>query len=86
MLIGLSDDMTAIDFCVTRSKVKVTRVLFVKTMFLLIFLKTIYHSAIIFHMLVGVSDDLTAIDLGFSRLKVTLVICKKCKRGLCSLS
>jgi len=39
VLIGLGEDMTYIDFGFTRSKVKVTRVLFVKQWFPLIILE-----------------------------------------------
>ena len=47
MLIGLGEEKNPIDFRFTRSKVKVTMVLFVKQWFPLIFLRTFYHRAII---------------------------------------
>jgi len=64
MLIGLGKDMIPIDFGFTRSKVKVTRVLFVKQWFPLIILRNIYHRAIIFHLLIGL-DAMTPYDFGF---------------------
>ena len=70
MLIGLGEDKISIAFGFTRSKVKVTRVLFVKQWFPLIILRNIYHRAIIFHMLIGLGDAMTAYDCGFTRLKV----------------
>ena len=79
MLIDIDEDMTCIDFGFTRSKAKVTRVLFVKQWFLLIILKNIYHRAIIFHMLIGLGEAMTPFDFGFTRfdVKVTKVTCKK---------
>jgi len=68
MLIGLGEDMTCIDF--SRSKVKVTRVFFVKQWFPLIILRNIYYRAIIFHMLIGLGKAMTPFDFGFTRLKV----------------
>ena len=79
MQIGLDEDKNAIDFGFTRSKVKVTRVTFVKICFPHIFLRTICHKAFIFHMLIRLVEDMTNINFGFSRLKVkdTRVTCKK---------
>ena len=59
MMIGLGEDMRPIDCWLFRSKVKVTRVFFVKQWFPLIFLKNIYHRAIIFHMLIGLDNAMT---------------------------
>jgi len=70
LLISLGEDMAPIDSGFTRSKVKVTRVLFVKQWFLLIILKNIYHRAIIFHILIGLGDVMTPYNFGFTRLKV----------------
>ena len=50
--------------------------------FPLIFLRTVYYRAIIFHMLIGLGKDMTPIDFRFTRMKVKVkrVICKKCKQ------
>ena len=64
--------MNCIGFGFTRSKIKVTRVLFVKIWFLLLFLRTSYHRAKIFHMRTGLVEDMAIIDFVFNRLKVNL--------------
>ena len=88
MLIGLGKNMTCIDFWFTRSKFKVTSVIFVKKRFWLILLETIYYRAIIFYMLICLNEDMTSVDFEFTRLnvKVTRITCKKCKPGFRSLS
>jgi len=55
-------------FAVTLSNVKVTRILFCKKLFRLIFLNIFYHRAFIFHMLIDLSEDMNPIDFGFTRL------------------
>ena len=56
-------------FVFFRSKVRVTKVTFVKKWFFLIFLRTIYHRAFIYNVLIGLSEDKTPIDFGFTRSK-----------------
>jgi len=70
MLIGPGEGLTPIDFVFFRSRVKVTRVTFVKKWFPLIFLTIIYYRAFICNVL------RTPIDFGFTRskVKVTMVI------------
>jgi len=67
--------LASIDFVFFRSKVKVTKVTFVKKWFLLIFLRTIYHRAFLCNVLIGLSEDKTLIGFGFtgSKGKVTRV-------------
>jgi len=72
MLIVLDKDKTPIDFGCTRSKVKVTMVIFIKQWFLLIILRNIYYKAIIFHMLIGLGEAMTLFDFGFTRIKVKI--------------
>jgi len=72
MLIVLDTDKTLIDFGCTRSKVKVTMVIFIKQWFLLIILRNIYYKAIIFHMLIGLGEAMTLFDFGFTRIKVKI--------------
>ena len=88
MLIGFGEDMTCNDFELTRWKVKVTRVLYLKQWCSLIILRNIYHRAIIFHMVLDLGEAMTPFDFGFTRLKVkvTRVTCKKCTHGFCPLS
>jgi len=52
MLNGLGGEMTPVDFVFTMSKVKVTRVTFVKQCNNGV-LRTIYHRAIIFYVMIG---------------------------------
>jgi len=63
------EDLTANNFWFTWSKIKVTRVLYVKQWFLLIILRNIYHRAVIFNMLLGLGDAMTPYDFGFTRLR-----------------
>jgi len=77
MLIGLDRDMTHIDIGVIRSKVKVSRITFVKNVSPII-LRTVYHRGFTFYMLIGLGEGLTFINFGFTRSKgkvtrVTLV-------------
>jgi len=69
--------MTSLDFRFTRSKVKVTMMLYWKMWFPLIFLRAIYHRAIIFHMLINLGEKMAPVDFGFTRLKdkVTRITC-----------
>jgi len=69
MLIGLGVNITCIDLGFTRSKVKVTRVLFVKNGFYF-FLKTIYPRSFRFYMLIGLDGDMTLLDIELIRSKV----------------
>jgi len=85
MLIGLDEDMNPTDFEFTRSKVKVTRVLFVKHSILLIILRNIYHRAIIFHMLIGFGDSMDHYDFGFIRLKVKVTNVTRKSMYICFL-
>jgi len=74
MLIGPGEGLTPFDIMFFRSRIKVTRVTFVKKKwFPLIFLRTIYHRAFIFHVL---WEGKTPIHFGFtmSKVKVTMVI------------
>jgi len=77
MLIGLGEDKNPIDFGITRSKIKIKRVTFVKKV------NNVFHSvceichrAFIFHMLIGLGANMTCIDFGFtmSKVKVTMVL------------
>jgi len=63
MLIVLDKDKTPIDFGCTRSKVKVTMVIFIKQLFLLVILRDIYYKAIIFHMLISLGEAMTPLIL-----------------------
>ena len=57
-------------FWVNKVKDKGHKGPFCKKWFPLIFLRSIYHRAIIFHMLIGLGEDMTLTDFRFTRLKV----------------
>ena len=69
MLIGLGETMTCIPVGL---KVKVTGVIFIKQMSPLIFMRTMYHRAIIFHKQIGLDEDMIFIEFGFTMLKVKM--------------
>jgi len=69
LLIGLGETMTCIHVGL---KVKVTGVIFIKKLTPLIFMRTIYHRAIIFHKQIGLDEDMIYIEFGFTRLKVKI--------------
>jgi len=84
VLIGLGEGLTSTYFVFFMSKVKVTKVNFVKKCFPLIVLIIFYHRAFICNVLIGLSEDKTPIAFGFTRSKgkvtrVTFV--KLCKHG-----
>jgi len=84
MLIGLGVGLTSTYFVFFMSKVKVTKVTFVKKCFSLIVLIIFYHRAFICNVLIGLSEDKTPIAFWFTRSKgkvtrVTFV--KLCKHG-----
>ena len=70
LLIGLGETMTCIHVGL---KVKVTGVIFIKKMSPLIFMRTMYHRAIIFHVKqIGLDEDMIYIEFGFTRLKIKM--------------
>jgi len=72
MLIGLSEDKTAIDIWVTMSKFKVTMVTFVQNnkMVSAHYIEDcLYHRGLKFHMLIGQGGHMTSIDFWFARSK-----------------
>ena len=77
MVIGLSVGLTPIDFMFSMSRVKITRVTFVKKWFLLIFLRPIYIRAFKCDVLIALTVNKTpsiSDSLGHgSRVKVTMV-------------
>jgi len=79
MLIGLGAKIISIGFGFTRSKAKVTMLLFGKNGFHYFFFITSYHRDMIFHVLIDLGKDMAPIDFEFTRLKVknTWVTCKK---------
>jgi len=65
MLIVIGDHENPVDFGFTRSKVKVTRVTFVKMLIMFSDHSPIRHRAFIFHMLIGA--NMTCTDFGFTK-------------------
>jgi len=72
MLIGLAKGLNPIYFMFLTSKVKVTRVTFVKKGFPLIFVRTIFHRSFVIDVLIGLNKDKTTFDFEFTRSKVKI--------------